>query len=90
MARRFHITLRLALFAVFMLALSLGLLRLNVTDVHSVILTVFGLILLGASFGWPIGCLFGGPRGAIVGGGCCVLLLFTALYVLVVVLDAVG
>jgi hypothetical protein len=90
MVRRFHISLRLALFAVFMLALSLGLLRLNITVVHSVILAVSGLILLGASIGWPIGYVFGGPRGAIVGGGCGVFLLFTALYVLTVVLDALG
>ena len=89
MNRRFQISLRLAFLAVFMPALSLGLLRLNVTAVHSVILAVSGLVLLGISLGWPIGYVFGGPRGAIGGGGCGVLLLFAAVYVLVV-LDALG
>lgn len=90
MAQRFHMSLRLAFLAVSMVALSLALLRLNITVVHSVILAVFGVILLGASIGWPIGYVLRGPRGAVVGGGCGVLLLFSALYVLVVVLDALG
>jgi hypothetical protein len=90
MARRIQISLRLTLVAVFMLALSFGLLSLNITVVHSVIFAVSGLVLLGASIGWPIGYLLGGPRGAIVCGGCGVCLVFAALYVLVVVLDALG
>jgi hypothetical protein len=72
-----------------MLALSLGLLRLNFAVVRSVILGVSGLFLLGLSIGWPIGYVLGGPRGAIVGGGCGLLVLFTALYV-IAVFDLLG
>ena len=90
MARRFQISLRQAFVAVLMVALSLGLLRLNIAVVHSVVLAVFGLILLGVSIGGPVGYVFGGRRGAIVGGGCGVFVVFIALYVLVVVYDALG
>ncbi|MCS7467626.1 hypothetical protein NZK35_13310 [Stieleria sp. ICT_E10.1] len=84
------ISLRLTLLAVFMLALSIGLLRLNIVLAHSVILAVSSLILFGISIGWPIGYMFAGRRGAIVGGGCGALFVFAALYVLVEVFDALG
>ena len=48
MARRYQISLRLVLLAVFIVALALGLLRLNIAVVHSVILAAFALVLLGA------------------------------------------
>jgi hypothetical protein len=83
------ISLRLTLLAVFMLALSIGLLGLNIILVRSVILAVSSLILLGISIGWPIGYVFAGPRGAIVGGGCGALFVFAAVYILVV-FDALG
>ena len=84
------ISLRLTLLAVFMLAISIGLLGLNIVLVHSVILAVSSLILLGISIGWPVGYVFAGPRGAIVGGVCGVLFVFAALYVLIEVFDALG
>ena len=84
------ISLRLALLTVFMLALSIGLLRLNIVFVHSVILAFLSLSLFGISIGFTIGHLLASRRGAIVGGGCGALFVFAALYVLVEVFDALG
>ena len=86
---RKRISLRLTLLAVFMPALSIGLLVLNIIAVHSVILAVSSLILLGISIGWPIGYLFAGLRGAVVCGGCGVLFVSAALY-LVAIFDLLG
>ena len=84
------ISLCLTLLTVFMLALSIGLLRLNIVLVHSVILAFLSLSLFGISIACPIGYLLAGRRGAIVGGGCGALFVIAALYVLVEVLDLVG
>ena len=84
------ISLSLTLLTVFILALSIGLFRLNFVLVHSAILAVSSLILFGISIGWPIGCVIAGRRGAIVGGGCGALFVFAALYLLAEVFDALG
>jgi hypothetical protein len=80
MIRRFQISLRLALVAVLMIAVSLGLLRVN-TTLHSLTLGLIGFISLAVNVGWPLGFLVGGRRGAVLGGVLGIIFLFGGLFV---------